>query len=74
MAMLLIYWVARFNMLDTTGVQTNMLDNTWVTPAGLSKAKCLSGLCLVVSVWCGSGGCWVCSLGFSEVYYEDLNN
>ena len=35
-------------MLDTTGVRTNMLDNTWVTPAGLSKVTCLSGSCLVV--------------------------
>ena len=48
MAMLLVYWVARLIMLDTTGVRTNVLDNTWVTPAGLSKATCLSGSCLVV--------------------------
>ncbi len=45
--MLFVYWVARLIMLDTTGVRTNMLDNTWVTPAGLSKATCLSGSCLV---------------------------
>ena len=48
MAMLFVHWVARLIMLDTTEVRTNMLDNTWVTPAGLSKATCLSGSCLVV--------------------------
>ena len=47
MAMLLVYWVARLIMLDTTGVRTNMLDSTWVTPAGLSEATCFSGSCLV---------------------------
>ena len=44
-------------MLDTTGVRTIILDDTWVTPAGLNKAMCLSGLC--AWFWC------VVSLGWS---------
>ena len=44
-------------MLDTTGVRTIMLDDTWVTPVRLNKATCLSGLC--AWFWC------VMSLGWS---------
>ena len=40
-------------MLDTTGILTRMLDDTWVTPTESMKAGYLSGLCSVAL--CGVG-------------------
>ena len=45
------YWRAEVNMLDTIGIQPDMLDDTWVTPTGLKGAMFLSGLCVCSPVW-----------------------
>ena len=59
-------------MLDTIGIQPDMLDDTRVTPAGSMEAMFLSGLCACSPVWCCLvwSGVWVVE---SPERYDILN-